>query len=204
MDKKVAKISSWLGSGSINIFGLPFAGKDTQAHRLADLLGASVIAGGDILRSHSDQEKIKELMASGELFPTDYYLGIVIPFLSQPSLADKPLILSSLGRWHGEEESILKATAESGHPLKAVVFLELSETEIWKRFEAADQQKDRGFRHDDAKHVLETRLKEFHAKTSPVIDFYRAKNLLISVNGAQNPEAVTEEIIDSLVSYTDL
>ncbi len=197
-------VKKWLGSGSINIFGLPFAGKDTQAHRLADLLGASVIAGGDILRSHSDQEKIKKLMASGELFPTDYYLGIVIPFLSQPSLTDKPLILSSLGRWRGEEESILKATAESGHPLKAVVFLELTEAEIWKRFEAADQQKDRGFRHDDAKHVLETRLKEFHAKTSPVIDFYREKNLLIKVNGTQNPEAVTEEIIDSLVSFRGL
>ncbi len=204
MNKEVERIIKWLGSGSINIFGLPFAGKDTQAHRLADALDASVIAGGDILRSHSDQEKIKELMASGELFPTDFYLGIVLPFLSQPSLVNKPLILSSVGRWHGEEETILKATSDSGHPLKAVIFLSLDETEIWHRFEVSGQQKDRGFRHDDAAHVLEVRLKEFQTKTMPVIDFYRKNNLLVEVDGMQNPEDVTRQIIDRLEEFANL
>ena len=39
-------ITQWLGTGAINIFGLPFAGKDTHGHRLAELFGASIMGGG--------------------------------------------------------------------------------------------------------------------------------------------------------------
>ena len=201
MNTPIAKVIDWLGAGSINIFGAPFAGKDTQAHRLAKALNASVIGGGDILRSHPDQEIIKKLMATGELFPTDYYLSIVVPFLSQPHLASKPLILSSLGRWHGEEETILKATARSGHPIKVVIFLEIDEDEIWRRFEAAEKQKNRGFRHDDDTQVLDVRLEEFRNKTMPVINFYRNNGLLVDINGMQSIEAVTKEITDRLDKF---
>jgi adenylate kinase len=194
-------IKTWLGMGSINIFGLPFSGKDTQAHALAADLDAEVISGGDILRSHSDQTTIKKLMLTGELFPTDYYLGIITPFLSRQEYADMPLILSSVGRWHGEEEAIIKATTESGHPLKAVINLELDEAEVWRRFEASNKQKDRGFRHDDASQILEIRLNEFQTKTLPVIDFYRDKGLLIDVDGSKPAKIVTQEIVGRLALF---
>jgi adenylate kinase len=201
MEIPIKRVADWLGSGSVNIFGLPFAGKDTQAKRLADNLGAYVIAGGDILRSQPDQKTIKQLMATGELYPTDYYLSIVTPFLSQAHLADKPLVLSSVGRWHGEEETIVKAATQSGHPIKAVIFLELDETEVWRRFEIAMQHKSRGERHDDAAHVIEVRLKEFQTKTLPVINFYRNNGLLLEVNGMQTPDSVTEEMINRLDDF---
>jgi adenylate kinase len=198
------KLASWLGTGSVNIFGLPFAGKDTQSVLLARRLGAKVIAGGDILRGHHDQEKIKSLMSTGELFPTDYYFSIVLPFLSQPNLAGKPLVLSSVGRWRGEEETILKATTDSGHPTKAVVFLNLNENEIWQRFEVAEKQQDRGKRHDDDAHILEVRLKEFRDKTLPVIDYYRSKGLLTEVDGQGAPTEVCDKIIEKLLHFAEL
>ena len=40
MEAKIAKIKTWLGTGSINIFGLPMSGKDTQGIKLAEALNA--------------------------------------------------------------------------------------------------------------------------------------------------------------------
>jgi adenylate kinase len=92
----------------------------------------------------------------------------------------------------------MEAAVTSGHPIKAVIFLDLNEQHVWKRFEATQSQNDRGFRHDDAEHVLEVRLAEFRSKTLPVIEFYRDKGLLIELSGSGDPDEVTERIISKL------
>src|ERR1700676_246985 len=114
---KNPKIARWLQSGSINIFGLPFSGKDTHGTTLAKLFDAAFISGGDILRS-SNLSQIKEHIAEGHLAPTDEYLAVVLPFFSRPELNGKPLVLSSVGRWHGEEPNVVQAAAASDHPIK--------------------------------------------------------------------------------------
>ena len=195
----VQTLLNWLQAGSINLFGLPFAGKDTQAKLLGELLNAPVIAGGDILRAYPDPEKIKQLSSTGELFPTDLYLKIVLPYLSRPEFADKPLILSSVGRWHGEEEPVLEAAQTSGHPMMAAVSLKLDEDELWRRWEVAQEQQDRGPRYDDDKHTLEVRLEEYRNKTVPVLDAYRQLGLLVEVDGQGTTDVVTQRIINSLL-----
>jgi adenylate kinase len=198
MEDQIKIIKKWLGSGSVNLFGSPFAGKDTQGLIIAELLDAHLVAGGDILRSYPDQEKIKELMSTGNLFPTDLYMEIVLPFLSQTEFNGKPLLLSAVGRLHGEEQIISNATAESGHPIKAVINMELSESEVWRRFEESKKNNDRGNRADDQEDALKNRLLKFKAQTLPVIEFYRNKSLVIDINGNLSKEEVTSSIIKEL------
>jgi adenylate kinase len=198
---EVETIKQWLGSGSINIFGMPFAGKDTQGRRIAELLDAPLIGGGDILRSSADQEKVKAIMSTGELFPSDYYLEIILPYLSQPALKDRPLILSSVGRWHGEEQVIIQASKEAAHTIKAVIYLDLNEKDVWKRFEATQHAGDRGQRHDDAEHLIETRLSEFRNKTIPVLRFYKSRGILLEIDGSGSPDEVTKSILQRLYEF---
>jgi adenylate kinase len=200
MDTQIQTIAEWLGTGSINIFGRPFAGKDTQGRIIADLFGGELISGGDILRSYHDQEMLKQIMASGELIPPDLFLSILVPFMAQPALSNKPLILSSIGRLEGEEQIILQATIDSNHPTLAVILLQLPEDRVWQHFEAAKTLNDRGARADDTSDVLKTRLHEFKTKTEPVIEFYRQNNLLIEIDGSLTREEVTNEILASLYS----
>ena len=117
MTEKEQIIKQWLGTGSLNVFGRPFAGKNTQADILAEKYNGVVIAGGDILRGFHDQSKIQELLATGNLFPTDQYLEIVLPYFEKTEFVDNALILSSVGRMKGEETVILLAAEDSGHPL---------------------------------------------------------------------------------------
>lgn len=195
-------IKKWLGAGSINIFGSPFSGKDTQGKKLAELLGAVLIGGGDILRNNTTPKHIRDHLKTGKLVPTKEYRNIVLPFLEQASLTDKPLILSAVGRWHGEEESVIETTDQSGHQLKAVVFLELTEDEIWIRWKKSFGLKDRGARADDSTEALKIRITEYKEKTLPVIKLYRQKNLLIEVNGSLTQDQVTNEIIEKLAAIS--
>lgn len=200
--RQLEEIKTWLGSGSINIFGMPFAGKDTLAHNLARELRGQIISGGDILRSSPDQVKIKQLMQTGELFPTDFYLGIILPFISQPSLKGKPLLLSSVGRWSGEEPTIMRACDTSGHPIRIVIHLNIDPDTVWKRFETSQSLQDRSHRHDDARHVLEVRLREYQKKTLPVIEFYKQHNLLIDIDGQKMIEDTTEAALDHIYIFS--
>jgi adenylate kinase len=198
--ENILQIKQWLGSGSINLFGSPFAGKDTQGRKLSELLDCPLLGGGDILRKSVIPERVKEIMQSGALIPTEDYLEIVLPYLSQKDFAGKPLVLSSVGRWHGEEDGVLQATTASEHPLRAVVYLKLAEEATWRRWQAAHSHSDRGMRADDTEEAFGLRLEEFRNKTLPVIDFYRQKGLLVEVDGNLEPEAVTREILDRLSS----
>ena len=189
-------IRDWLKSGSINIFGFPFAGKDTHGSTLAKLFDAPVIGGGDILRNSIIPEDLKKSLDAGNLFPQDEYLRIVTPYLSKPEFEDRPLILSSVGRWIGEEQGVLRATEASNHPTKAVIYLHLNESIVRQRWAKSQASGDRGDRADDAEHVLENRINEFNTKTLPVIEVYRDKGLLIEVNS----DAAKHEVIETILA----
>jgi adenylate kinase len=194
-----AVIRSWLGSGTINLFGLPFAGKDTHGTTLAQLFDAPLIGGGDILRNSDIPTDLKKDLDAGILFPTDDYLRIVTPFLSKPEFVHRPLVLSSVGRWIGEEQGVLRATHASGHPTKAVIYLHISDDTLYRRHTRSMEKGDRGERADDAVHVLDMRIQEFKEKTLPVIEVYRQEGLLIEINSDADKHEVIESILARLL-----
>lgn len=195
---KIASIKKWLGYGSINIFGLPYAGKDTHGRELAELFDGEVLGGGDILRNSDIPESVRAIMERGELIPTADYISIVLPYLSSDRFTSRPLILSSVGRWIGEEEGVLLAAEKSKHPLKAVIHLSVDEAAVWRRFERAKTAGYRETRADDADNILTKRLDEYRAKTLPVIESYRQKGLLIEIDGLPPRDVVLDTIIDEL------
>jgi len=199
-NKKIDAIKKWLGSGSINIFGRPLAGKDYQGRRLAEIFDGNLVGGGEILRSSTMTERINGYMRTrtGKLIPSDDYVAIVLPYLDQPQLANKPLILSSVGCWHGEEEDVIKAIQKSGHPLKAVIYLDISTDDSYSRWKAREINKDRGNRRDDSEEILKIRFAEFTEKTLPVIDYYRNQGILIEIDGKRTRDEVTNDIINAL------
>jgi len=200
--KQIDAIRNWLGAGSINIFGRPFSGKDSQGVRLAELFDGNLVGGGEILRGGTMPDHIKEYMRTGKLIPSDDYVNIVLPYLNQSHLVDKPLILSSVGRWHGEEDGVIKALEQSNHPLKAVIYLDISGTESHNRWLAREINNDRLNRHDDTMEILNIRFKEFQEKTLPVLDYYKNLGILITVDGKGTRDEVTNNIIDSLNKQT--
>lgn len=196
--QKIATIKTWLNTGSINIFGLPFAGKDTHGSFFAELFDASLLGGGDILRNSVIPDHVRKAIDEGSLAPTDEYIAIVLPYLSSEQFADKPMILSSVGRWHGEEDGVIRAAEQSGHPIKAVIYLHITIKVANERFNRSQEKGDRDNRTDDTKDKLITRFSEFEEKTLPVIEYYRDRDMLIEVDGNPPVDEVRATIIDEL------
>ena len=198
MEEKIAKIKAWLGTGSINVFGLPMSGKDTQGIRLAEALDAKFLSSGMIIRA-MEQETKQNITSTGVLVPTDLFYEWVLPYLERKDLFRYPLVLSSIGRWYGEERQVLSVAAGAGHDIKAVILLNVSESDVKKRFEAAKTLNDRGERSDDRNNdIFNVRLNEFRDKTLPVLNFYNEQGLLINVNGDQSRDEVFNEMIEKL------
>jgi len=199
---ELQSVKDWLGTGSINIFGLPFSGKDTHGHELARVFDASVMGGGQILRNSVIPKRVQEIMENGALIPIDDYISIVTPYLSSPQFANQPLILSSLGRWHGEEPGVISAATAANHPIKAVIYLHVTEKTALERHHASREEAARGLRADDAAHLLEVRFSEFHNKTLPVIEFYKQQGLLIEVDGNPPVAEVSHTILVKLLELS--
>lgn len=198
MEEKLAAIKTWLGTGSINIFGLPMSGKDTQGVRLAEALGAKFLSSGMIIRA-MEKETAKSYSKNGALIPTNVFYEWVLPYFERRDLFNYPLILSSIGRWSGEENQVMSVAAGASHNIKAAIVLNISEADVENRFNAAKILRDRGDRADDQDlETFKTRLKEFREKTLPVLQHYKTLGLLIEVNGDGSRDAVFNEIVEKL------
>ena len=198
---KLATIKAWLGTGSLNIFGLPMSGKDTVGERLAKDLDAKFLSSGIIIRAF-EAEQNQNMTGSGQLIPTNTFYDIILPYFSREEMKDDSLILSSVGRWSGEEDKIMEAAKNGGHEIKAVILLDLTEEEVKNRFEAAKQLNDRGERADDANlEIFETRIREFREKTVPVLNHYDELKLLIKVPAGRSRDEVYSSVVDKLVEF---
>ena len=202
-NEKLEKIKSWLGTGSLNIFGLPMSGKDTVGMRLAEDLQAKFLSSGIIIRAY-EAEQNEDMTGSGKLIPTNTFYDIILPYFSREELRNDSLVLSSVGRWSGEEDKIMEAAKAGGHEIKAVVMLDLTEEEVKNRFEVAKELNDRGERADDANiEVFETRLAEFREKTMPVLNHYDELKMLVKVPASGSRDEVYTNVIDRLVEFID-
>lgn len=201
MEQNIEIIKEWLGTGSINIFGMPFSGKDTIGARLAETFGGKLLSSGSILRDAQERdEKLREEMNSGALASTDKFRTIVLPYFANEDLKDFPLVLSSVGRWEGEERPVMEAAANAGHPIKAAILLNISREEMEKRRNLALESLDRGARGDDLnEEALELRIKEFNEKTLPVLEVYKNEGLLVEVDAKESRDEVFQNTIEALL-----
>ncbi|MBQ6355195.1 nucleoside monophosphate kinase [Candidatus Saccharibacteria bacterium] len=208
MEEKILKIREWLGTGSINIFGLPMSGKDTVGVRLAETIGARFLSSGMIIRE-MEKERKTHYTDGGELLPTDLFYDWILPYFAREDLKSSALVLSSVGRWSGEETRVMEAAEAAGHPIKAVILLNTSESEVLERWRTVQELGKRDVSHEIEKRVddaheetFEKRISEFNEKTLPVLRSYQGLGLLITVSGGADRETVFNAVVDALYEFS--
>lgn len=200
---KIEVIKKWLGTGSINILGIQFSGKDTIGVRLTETLGAMFISSGDVVRQNSEKLNNTSTADQGLLAPTAEFSELMENYLVNETPKDKALILSSVGRWIGEEQGIIKSLKKSGHPIKAVLIINIPEEEVYKRWQTSRELGDRDNRADDTdKSKVARRISEFKDKTLPVIDVYKKMGLTIDIDGVGTRDEVFDRVIDQLSLFS--
>jgi adenylate kinase len=178
----------------------PGAGKGTQAAKLADHYGIANLSSGDLLRREiaADSEIGRKAIAyvrRGDLVPDD----LIFQVLAKPLLEatrSGGYVLDGFPRNLRQAEAAYRAAREvPSIELQAVVHLDVPLAELTRRLLARGGQ---GGRIDDAENVATHRLDVFAAETEPLLGFYRARGLVLDIDGNQPVDKVFSDIVSDL------
>lgn len=182
------------------LLGPPGAGKGTQAKRLVDRHGIPQLSTGDMLRAAVKAEtpvglRAKDIMARGDLVPDSVVNEIVADRVDMEDCA-RGFILDGFPRTTAQAEALEQILAERGCELDAVIELQVDEDALADRVATRVAESGGEVRPDDTVEALRHRLKVYHDQTAPLIDYYRQKGRLRSVDGMQDIETVSSSIAE--------
>ena len=188
---------------NIIIFGPPGAGKGTQAQIIVDERGVVQLSTGDMLRSAiaAGTElgmKAKQIMDAGQLVSDEIMVRMISERMAEDDCANG-VILDGFPRTVAQAEALDAMLNERGVSLDKVIEIQVDEVALFARIEKRAAETGAA-RSDDTADVLTQRLKVYYANTAPVLPYYQEKGLLMSVDGMQAVEKVSEAIRQCLDS----
>jgi adenylate kinase len=177
------------------LLGAPGAGKGTQAVRLAERLGVPHVASGELLRRAVEAGTSLGMgaggfMDRGELVPDDLFLQVVLDRPGRPD-AERGLIVDGFPRTPRQAEALDAELAAAGRALERAVELRVPTDQLLARIARRGRLDHRT---DDRDGVVENRLRVYLAETAPLVDYYRARGLLVPVDGVVTVGAVADRI----------
>jgi adenylate kinase len=209
------------------MLGRQGAGKGTQCTRLSRHYVVPHISTGDMLRSAVREGselglKAGDLMAAGDLVPDDIMIGIVEERLDKGDTTQRGYILDGFPRTVDQADALAQITV--ARPLDVVIDLDVHEEVVLARLASRRVCNDCGAnysteappkygwvcdncggdvvqREDDTPEAIKKRLNEYTAKTAPLIDWYKDRQLLEVVDGLGPPDEVSRRLIEVVEAY---
>ena len=182
---------------NVILFGPPGAGKGTQAQMLVSEFGMVQLSTGDMLRAAIAAEselglKAKYIMDAGQLVSDDIMIGMISERMDAPDCANG-VILDGFPRTVAQAEALDQMFADKNIALDSVIEIAVDEAALFARIENRAAETG-GSRSDDNAEVLAERLKVYHANTAPILPYYKDKNKLVTIDGMQSIDKVSEDI----------
>jgi adenylate kinase len=199
------------------IMGVQGSGKSTQSSLLAHDLDLSQISVGDIFRWHVQNHtkigaQVRRVMAAGELIDDDLVESVVRQRLDQHDW-NYGFVIDGFPRNPRQAEFFLES-----YDIDGVIHLDLPDDEVRRRVLARRLCSNCGMdynliahrpesedrcdvcggelvsREDDTEEALAARLRDYHGKTNPVLDIFRRKEFVFTVDARPDRSAVQQAI----------
>ncbi len=210
----------------IVLLGAPGSGKGTQAKKLMAEKNIPQVSTGDMLREAVAKGtrfglKAKAVMDAGNLVPDEVVLGIISERLSQPD-AENGFILDGFPRTTQQALDLEDLLDEMGTPLDTAVLMDVDFDILMKRLtgrrtcsltgellnvyfssqEELDKCTSAGGeliqREDDNEETIGNRLTVYRENTEPLINFYKQREKLVTINAEGEIDAVYERLLNAL------
>ncbi len=213
---------------NIILLGPPGAGKGTQAKKIAESYALPHISTGDILRENINNKtklgmKAKSYMERGELVPDELLITIIKERLSKSNCL-QGFLLDGFPRTIPQADALQMILTESNKNLDAVLNIDVDDEELIKRLsgrrmcscgasyhmmfnlpknnEICDRCKRKLYqREDDKTDAIKNRLIVYKKQTQPLIEYYKEKSLLRTIDGGKDISQVFEDIKKLLEQY---
>ena len=207
----------------IIMLGAPGAGKGTQAKKLAEKYGIPHISTGDIFRANIKNntelgQKAKVYMDQGLLVPDELVVDLVVDRFKNPD-CEKGSVLDGFPRTIPQAEALDEALTKNGDAIEYAIDVDVPDEDIIKRMSGRRACVNCGatyhivnippkkegicdvcnnslvLRDDDQPETVKKRLAVYHEQTQPLIDYYRNKGILKTVDGTKKMDETFDEIV---------
>ena len=201
---------------NIVLLGAPGAGKGTQPAKLVEEFATPHISTGDILRAAVKNQtelgkKAKGYMDAGDLVPDSLIIDLMDERLREPD-CEKGFILDGFPRTTAQAVALDDMLVRLERPLDAALLVDVDPEVIIKRLTERRCCKECGYigtaadatcpkcggemyqRDDDNETTVRNRLDVYAKSTSPLIDYYKGKGLLKSVDGDRPVDTVYVDV----------
>jgi len=183
----------------IVLLGPPGCGKGTQSKILVDKFSFFQLSTGDLLREQTANknspfgQEISEIMKRGDLVTDEIVINLIIDKVL--NLKDKKIIFDGFPRNLNQAEVLDKSLKEISIELDYAILFDVDfkilEERIQNRIAESTDEK----RSDDNLETLLKRIEVYKKNTLPIVDFYKKKNILRTINGMSSIESVNDEIL---------
>ncbi len=210
----------------IVLLGPPGAGKGTQAKIISGELGLPHISSGDIFRENLKNKtalgkKAQDYMNRGELVPDDITIAMVEDRLKWDDCS-KGALLDGFPRTVAQANSLKRILAKKHERINIVPYIRVPKDVLIERltgrwtcpvcgyvyhqtFNAPKQNGICDFdganliqRDDDKPETVEHRIRVYTEQTQPLIEYYRRENVLAEVDGAQDIQSVSNQLLEAI------
>ena len=207
----------------IVLLGAPGSGKGTQAKKMMCERNIPQISTGDMLRDAVGSgtrfgQQAKTVMDEGNLVSDDIMLGIISERLSQSDTANG-FILDGFPRTEIQALDLENLLDQMGTPLDTAVLMDVGFDILTKRltgrrtcsltgkllnvYFSSDEELDACTnaggeliqREDDNEETIANRLDVYRRQTEPVVDYYRARGKLKSIDAVGSIDEVFERFV---------
>ncbi len=209
----------------IVMLGPPGAGKGTQAKVIAEKLGLVHVSSGDLFRENLSRETelgklAQTYMTKGELVPDDVTIAMVKERLSRPD-CELGAVLDGFPRTPAQAEALNGILAEMQGKIDIVPLISVPDQVLIERLSGRwmsasgrvyhalfnppkvkwldDMDGSPLYQRDDDKpETVQHRIDVYKAQTAPLIDFFKTTGVLVEVDGTQDIDKVTEDILTAI------
>jgi adenylate kinase len=197
-------------SQNIILIGPAGSGKGTQAPRIKDDLCLCHLATGDMLRDAVAAgtelgKKAKSIMEAGQLVPDELVIGLIKENLDNPE-CERGVLLDGFPRTAAQAEKLDDMFSSRKMKIDRVLEFKVNDDILVERIEGRrihaasgrsyhtkfNPPKVEGVddvtgeplmqRKDDTKEALEKRMASYHSQTAPILDYYKQRNILATLD----------------------
>lgn len=208
------------------LLGAPGSGKGTQAKNIAEKVGITHVASGDLFRAAATRgdelgNQAKHYMEKGLLVPDEITIKMILERIDAPDCS-KGVMLDGFPRTLEQAKALDKALGNKKQKIDRVFYINVSTDELVRRLsgrficrkcqtpyhKVSSPPKKQGIcdkcggelyqRADDTPETVRKRIDVYTKETSPLIDYYNKAQKLVEIDGEGNIDSITKNIIAAL------
>jgi len=208
------------------LLGAPGSGKGTQAKNIAEKVGITHVASGDLFRAAATRgddlgKQAKYYMDKGLLVPDEITIKMILERIDAKDCY-KGVMLDGFPRTLEQAKALDQALSKKKQKIDRVFYIKVSTDELVRRLsgrficrkcqapyhKVSSPPKKEGVcdkcggelyqRADDTPETVRKRIDVYTKETSPLIDYYKKAKKLVEIKGEGNIDNITKDIIAAL------